>query len=197
MGAAGDANRSVRFTRQRIRTVFFSLLQEKSLHKITVAEIVRRTDISRATFYLHYTDIYDLVRKTEDDIIAQVIREIENFDEDNYVVGEFPIAIKTFAVLMKYGKEMELLIGKNGDVNFMPLMQKALHDYFYNLLQPIIKEQAKLELVLSFLIGGVLTMFFENLKSENPQDVHTLAMVANRYLRATNKLIGLPELEPD
>ena len=173
------------------------MLQEKSLHKITVAEIVRRTDISRATFYLHYTDIYDLVRKTEDDIIAQVIREIENFDEDNYVVGEFPIAIKTFAVLMKYGKEMELLIGKNGDVNFMPLMQKALHDYFYNLLQPIIKEQAKLELVLSFLIGGVLTMFFENLKSENPQDVHTLAMVANRYLRATNKLIGLPELEPD
>jgi AcrR family transcriptional regulator len=47
------------------------------LNQITVKELCELADINRGTFYSHYTDIYDLVEKLEDELIekmANVIR---------------------------------------------------------------------------------------------------------------------------
>lgn len=172
-------------------------MHEKSVHKISVAEIVRKADISRATFYLHYLDIYDLLQKTEDDIISGILDEIAKFDESTYVVGEFPIARRVFEVMHCHSDKITTLIGENGDFAFREKFQAALKDYFKNLLTFIATKPEMLEPVLSFLIGGVLDMFLENLKKEIPADITTLSMVSNRYLRVTNALIGLPEVEPD
>ena len=197
MSAIGDNNRSVRFTKLRIKTAFFELMQDKNVQKITVAEIVRKADISRATFYLHYTDIFDLLRQTEESIITQVLDEIKKFDESTYVIGEFPIARRVFEVFDAHAKEIELLLGENGDSAFREKFQTAMSDYFKTLLSFIVPESDNLDNVLVFLVSGVLNMFLHNLKSEKPADINTLAMIANRYLRATNKLIGLPEIEAD
>ena len=43
-----------------IRTAFLELLGKKPLEKITVKELAEKAQISKATFYLHYQDIYDL-----------------------------------------------------------------------------------------------------------------------------------------
>lgn len=195
MSTSGDDNRSVRFTKQRIKTAFFDLMEEKNIHKISVSEIVRKADISRATFYLHYLDIYDLLKKTETDIIEQVLEEIAKFDESTYVVGEFPVAKRVFEVFDSHSKEIRLLLGPNGDSAFNETFQNAICNYFIKLLSYIIPPSDNLENVLIFLVGGVLNMFLHNLESENPSDINTMAMIANRYLRATNKLIGLPEIE--
>lgn len=197
MSASGDENRSVRFTKLRIKTAFFELMQNENVQKITVAEIVRKADISRATFYLHYTDIFDLLKQTEESIITQVLDEIKKFDESTYVVGEFPIARRVFEVFDAHAKEIELLLGENGDSAFRVKFQTAMSDYFKTLLSFIVTESDNLDNVLVFLVSGVLNMFLHNLKCENPADINTLAMIANRYLRATNKLIGLPEIEAD
>lgn len=197
MNASGDSNRSVRFTKARIREAFFTLLKEKSVHKISVSELVKEANVSRATFYVHYFDIYHLMQKVEDEIISQVISEISKFDESTYVVGEYPIAKQVFTVLQNHAEEIALLTGENGDAAFRVKFQSAMSDYFRLLLGLIIKKPQHLDPVLSFLIGGVLNMFLDNINSKNPQDIETLAMISNRYLRVTNKLIGLPEAEPD
>ena len=44
-----------------IRQAFLELLEEKPLEKITIADIVKRADINRATFYAHYTSIQNLI----------------------------------------------------------------------------------------------------------------------------------------
>lgn len=197
MSAIGDNNRSVRFTKLRIKTAFFELMQDKNVQKITVAEIVRKADISRATFYLHYTDIFDLLKQTEESIITQVLDEIKKFDESTYVVGEFPVAKRVFEVFDAHKKEIELLLGENGDSAFRVKFQMAMSDYFKTILSFIVTESDNLDNVLVFLVSGVLNMFLHNLRSENSADINTLAMIANRYLRATNKLIGIPDIEPD
>lgn len=69
--------------------------------------------------------------------------------------------------------------------------------YFKEILSFVVPESDNLDNVLVFLVSGVLNMFLYNIKAEHPVDMNTLAMIANRYLRATNKLIGLPELEAD
>lgn len=47
-------------TRSEIRQALLDLLQEEPWGKITVAEITRKADVSRKTFYDHYHDIFDL-----------------------------------------------------------------------------------------------------------------------------------------
>lgn len=43
-------------TKRNIKATLTALLQEMPFEKISVAEICRRGDISRITFYAHYED---------------------------------------------------------------------------------------------------------------------------------------------
>ena len=65
MNAKGDANRSVRMTKQRLYQALIRLLQEKDLREITVRELTEQAGISRGTFYFHYADIYALMDQME------------------------------------------------------------------------------------------------------------------------------------
>ena len=51
-------------TKESIEQAFLSLLAKKPLQKISVVELAREARINKGTFYLHYTDIYDLYQNT-------------------------------------------------------------------------------------------------------------------------------------
>lgn len=191
MNLSGEQNRSVRFTKQRIKTAFFSLLKEKDINKIYVSEIVRTADISRATFYLHYFDVNDLIQQIENEIILSIISKISEFDESTYVDGEFPIAKGVFDIMNSYSDELKLLLGVHGDITFHNKIQETLSSFFVCLLHDRISDKEKLEPAVVFLFGGVFNMFLDNLNREKPLPTETLALIANRYLRATNSIIGL------
>jgi len=59
-------------TKKAIRIAFLTLLDKKSLSKITIAEISELADLGRGTFYLHYKDIYDLYEQIENDLYAEI-----------------------------------------------------------------------------------------------------------------------------
>lgn len=59
-------------TQRAIRQAFLELRARKPLERITVKELAERAEISKATFYLHYRDIYDL----SDTLQRELIREI-------------------------------------------------------------------------------------------------------------------------
>jgi len=63
--------RSLR-TKKALKRVMLELLRKKDISKITVSEIANLADIGRGTFYLHYTDPYDLLDKLEDELIEQL-----------------------------------------------------------------------------------------------------------------------------
>ena len=64
-----NEHRKVKYTKMVIRESLFELLETKPLKQITVKSLCERADINRGTFYSHYTDIYDLVEKLEEEII--------------------------------------------------------------------------------------------------------------------------------
>lgn len=51
-------------TRKNIEHCLLKLLQEKSFSAITVQNLLDTALINRSTFYKHYTDKYNLARKT-------------------------------------------------------------------------------------------------------------------------------------
>ncbi|MET3985378.1 TetR/AcrR family transcriptional regulator [Streptomyces sp. PvR034] len=58
-------------TRQRLHAALLAECAERPLREISVAMLVRRAGVARATFYLHYTDVQDLAV----DACAETVRE--------------------------------------------------------------------------------------------------------------------------
>ena len=67
-------------TKEKIKNAFCQLLIDKGMDALTVSDISRLADINRGTFYLHYVDKYDLLKKLEDNIIEDL--EVILLDED-------------------------------------------------------------------------------------------------------------------
>ena len=71
-------DRRIQKSKDAIQNSFFELLKEKSLNKITVAEICRMANVGRGTFYLHYMDVYDLYDKIESELYAGLYQLFED-----------------------------------------------------------------------------------------------------------------------
>jgi AcrR family transcriptional regulator len=68
-------------TLQRIRQAFLELLEAQPFDQITVSAVSERAQINRATFYRHYTDIYDLAQQiTEEFDTIQLMQKRDTAD---------------------------------------------------------------------------------------------------------------------
>jgi AcrR family transcriptional regulator len=58
--SAPPVDRRVRRTQAALQRALIDLVQERDLAQISVADVADRADVSRSTFYDHYTDVHDL-----------------------------------------------------------------------------------------------------------------------------------------
>ena len=70
---AEKVDRRVRKTKAQLRAGLARLMQKKSIKEITVKELVEEVDINRSTFYLHYTDIYQMLESIEAELMDEVL----------------------------------------------------------------------------------------------------------------------------
>ena len=69
---AEKVDRRVRKTKAQLRAGLARLMQKKSIKEITVKELVEEVDINRSTFYLHYTDIYQMLESIEAELMEEI-----------------------------------------------------------------------------------------------------------------------------
>ena len=74
---AEKVDRRIRKTKAQLRRGLARLMQEKSINEITVKELVDEVDINRSTFYLHYTDIYQMLQKIEEEVMEEIVQVME------------------------------------------------------------------------------------------------------------------------
>ena len=65
-------DRRIRRTKKLLKQALAQLMDEKDFKDITVKDITERADLNRDTFYLHYTDTYDILNKIEDEILKNI-----------------------------------------------------------------------------------------------------------------------------
>ncbi len=63
-------------TLNSITNAFLVLRSKKPPERITIKELAEAAQISKATFYLHYKDIYDLSEKLQNEVIKNVMDSI-------------------------------------------------------------------------------------------------------------------------
>lgn len=67
-------------TKRNIKKTFLDLLTTKPLDKITVTELAAAAEINKGTFYLHYTDIYNLYSEVLYDFVEQLADQIDFYN---------------------------------------------------------------------------------------------------------------------
>ena len=78
-------------TRKCIKDAFIDLRKTKPIEKISVKELAALACINKATFYSHYTDIYDLSEQLENETISSIVEKIPHID---CLISNPPLAIK-------------------------------------------------------------------------------------------------------
>lgn len=63
-------------TEKSIKNAFIELRKKKPVEKITVKELSEIAVINKATFYLHYSDIYELADEVENTVIQEIFDEL-------------------------------------------------------------------------------------------------------------------------
>lgn len=74
-------------TKKMLANTLISLMQKKSLSKITISEIVKECRINRKTFYYHFADIYELLE-------WHLEQEVTSLINPNITLNELDMAIR-------------------------------------------------------------------------------------------------------
>ncbi len=186
---AKKLDRRVIYTKMVIKDSFINLLEKKSISQITVKEICEHADINRATFYSHYTDVYDLLKQIENELIENISLHLNPLYHKDKEVNEVELAEKIFIYIKQNAKLCRILLSERGDLSFQKKVMILAYDKIINDLTDnnmISREDA--EYVYSFtIIGcvGIIQKWFDDDMKKSPH------FMAEMIIKLTMGLINI------
>lgn len=113
-------SRRVKMTKMLLNDSFIKFLAEEPLSRITIKEICEDADVNRSTYYAHFTDPYDQLKKMEADIIADMTIYVDSIVteglRDDKKQRQITKGILEYIQSKK--RVFQVLLGKSGDLNF-------------------------------------------------------------------------------
>jgi AcrR family transcriptional regulator len=158
-------DRRVRKTKRLLRGGLGQLLKVKPVNQISVREISDLVDINRGTFYLHYSNIFDMVTEIEQEMFAEIDQLLDN-------AGDGHDALPTLTAIFEYFADnaeiCAALMGPNGDLGFWTGLKERIRrkwlatwlspdrnleyfDYYFNYATA-----GTCDIVMTWLSGGMV-----------------------------------------
>ena len=150
-------DRRIRKTKAQLRTGLAKLLQKKSIKEITVKELVELVDINRSTFYLHYSDIYNMLSSIEEELLEEIRQTILNHPVSPFNESSFPFIEDIFQILEENKDICCALLGHNGDIAFLHRIESLISDHSLSVLRVTFPETIEdLKYSYSFCLSGCI-----------------------------------------
>ena len=80
-------------TKTRLKEGLADLMTEKSIQEITVKELVAHVHINRSTFYLHYSDISNMLENVKQELIEEIAEVMGNFTSAGQPFSEQSVTV--------------------------------------------------------------------------------------------------------
>ncbi len=87
----GKIDRRIKRTKTMMRDALVDLMSEMPFGEITAKDITSRADLNRATFYLHYNNVFELLDELEDEIATSFSQMVEKISIKQGEEWEYPI----------------------------------------------------------------------------------------------------------
>ena len=141
----------VQKTRRNIINAFLQLRAQKPLEKITIKELAALAEINKATFYLHYHDIYELSETLENEVVQSTLRSIEHpeslFRDNKLFTRELADAFIANEQLIK------ILFEGSRSISFITLFEKELKSLILE-VEPDFRDSTEKSMAITYLIYG-------------------------------------------
>ena len=153
---------------ENIKKALAKLIHEKDIGKITVSDIIREADISRGTFYAHYSDVHAVVEQIETEEMKNLIDFVERFGFEKLVteVDEF---IENICIYLSRDVEYYRMIAQSNILNnflwrLVNVYYENLLAYTMNILNATNRDEA--ELYIIYITSGAKTIILSWLNGE-------------------------------
>lgn len=121
-------DRRVKYSKMVLKESLIKLLEKKDISQITIKEICEDADINRATFYSHYSDQYDLLRKIENELLDNVREHLSEFNQEIDSMNSVIVAERIFEYIKENAKICKLLLSERGDIAFQKKVMMLVYD---------------------------------------------------------------------
>lgn len=170
---AEKMDRRIRKTKAQLRKGLAELMEKKSIKEITVKELVDQVDINRSTFYLHYSDIYDMVEKIEHEMIQEIEQLVEDHPVSPFNESSFSFIEDIFAILEENKEICAAFLGPNGDIAFLHRIEEIVSRHSLKALQEVFPEKMQdLKYSYAFCLSGcvgLIKTWLNGHSGESPQ----------------------------
>lgn len=113
-------------TKKLLENALLKLLKRKSIHKISIKELADEADITRATFYQHYRNPYEILEIMQN----RILNEIQNIILDTTGGDSYGFFIQLFKYLANEDVNAEVLAFDAGNGTGYERIGKTIHkDY--------------------------------------------------------------------
>ncbi|MBQ2658329.1 MAG: TetR/AcrR family transcriptional regulator [Erysipelotrichaceae bacterium] len=173
-------NKSTAFIRtdKAIQNTFIQLLKENSFEKITVQDILDATPVSRATFYKHYQDKYEIAEKMLEEYYQKYNKVFQDFLSSD---------ISDYSKLIRNASDnnkdfMNALFKIHTDrVNLQEtLLEDQRNDYLKSAVGPTAKQEAEIYAAIRVTLQRI---YMNTMDSETIINMHPYRLLGTVFLR--------------
>ena len=174
----GTQDRRIRKTRAVLKSSLLSLMKEKSVKHITVKELCDKADINRGTFYLHYTDVFDMLEQIEDDMFRELDEFLVPIDKQEDVLNE-ELFREVFIFVKNNNEFCQVMLSDRGEIAFTKKLIKFLHSKFTNHFG----DTNAAEHYFSFMVFGVLGIIESWLNNGMKETAEEMAEICSNIIQ--------------
>lgn len=173
-------DRRVIRTKKAIKSAFARLLTEKDINDITISDIAAVADINRKTFYNYYSGVHEVIDEIENDIISHVDEALTDIDFKSSLESPYRIFEKLTAVINTDMDFFGYLLSMNSNVSLSSKIVELLTMKVRTILKQSIEiEDDRLDLMLVFMISGMVAVYKQWFNSDRSEPVDELSRRMN------------------
>lgn len=173
-------------TKNSIRNALVELIEEKGFEAITVKDITTKANINRGTFYAHYQDKFDLMSKSQEEIMQEmsdIVKQnfsnfIEEIGSNSPLEKPFTLTVSIFEYLNENSEFMKAMLGPKGDLSFQTKLKDFMWKTLFENNQNSKAQEENLLVPGHFLISyiasahlGVIQQWLDSGRTETPQEM--------------------------
>lgn len=150
-----------RKTKRAIKDAFLQLRAKKPLERITIKELSDLAEISKATFYLHFRDIYDLSEQLQMEVVQDIMEAVS---QDETVLTDMEQMVKKLHVAFCAHQHLIDILFSGNQASALPgSIEQGIKDCIYR-IRPEARDDDVFNVLLSYQIQGGFYAYMENHK---------------------------------
>jgi AcrR family transcriptional regulator len=192
-------DRRIRRTQQLIVDAFLTLCAEKDYESIIIKDITDRANVNRSTFYAHYEDKEQLLKKITTDKLDELTELARTSLSDTYVPSfdaPDPYFTSLFHHLTAHKTFYSVMLNRLHHTLFSDPMLEVIRECFFSRISGISKDQQLLipmDLLLdyvSYSVHGMIKKWLAQSMVYSPD--HMALQLTRLSLLGIYKSMGLP-----